>query len=112
MPRDLPVCAPAELPPGQARLLEDGGRRVAVFNVGGEFHAIDDLCPHRQGPLSEGWMEGFLVACPWHGWQFDVTTGRHRVSATVRQPVHEVEERGGDVYVRFAATPAPEAAGA
>lgn len=75
MPRDLRVCSVDELLPGQARLLEDGGLQLAVFNVGGAYHAIDDLCPHRQSPLHEGALEGFLVTCLAHGWQFDVRSG-------------------------------------
>jgi hypothetical protein len=43
-----------------------------------------------------------VLTCPWHGWQFDVVTGRHRISATVRQPVHEVSERDGEIFVRLA----------
>ncbi len=75
MPRHLRVCAAAELAPGQSRLFVDEPFRVAVFNVGGSLFAIDDACPHRQGPLHQGDLEGFLVACPLHGWQFDVRTG-------------------------------------
>jgi nitrite reductase/ring-hydroxylating ferredoxin subunit len=54
------------------------------------------------GPLGTGVLCGTVLTCPWHGWQFDVVTGRHKLSATVRQTVHEVCERDGDVFVRFA----------
>lgn len=75
MPRNLRVCSVSELPPGQARLVADGARQIGVFNTGGAYHAIDNLCPHRQSPLHEGDLEGFLVTCLAHGWQFDVRTG-------------------------------------
>ena len=104
------IAAAAECPPGTSveRVVE--GRVVALANVAGAWYAIDGLCPHQGGPLGTGVLCGTVLTCPWHGWQFDVTTGRHRVSATVRQPVHEVRQCGGDVFVRFAAMPAPEAA--
>jgi nitrite reductase/ring-hydroxylating ferredoxin subunit len=99
MPTEILIAPPGTFLPGQSRLLEYGEARVALFNVGGTVHAIDDLCPHRQGPLSEGYLDGFLITCPWHGWQFDVrdgrcdTVSRHRVRT---YPVR-VDETG--VYV-------------
>ena len=52
------------------------GRRIALFNIGGTYYAIDDTCTHRGGPLSEGEVEGTTVTCPWHGASYDVTTGK------------------------------------
>jgi nitrite reductase/ring-hydroxylating ferredoxin subunit len=60
-----------EVPPGSARLVGD----VAVFNVDGTFCATQNRCTHKQGPLSEGKLEGSTVTCPWHGSQFNVCTG-------------------------------------
>lgn len=65
----------AELPPGAAKMLPVGDYDVAVFNVGGEFFAIDDVCPHFGGSLSEGTVDGSTVACPQHGWCFDLRDG-------------------------------------
>ena len=64
-----------ELAPGQARSVSLGGTNVALFNVGGTFHAIENKCAHRAGPLAEGFVSGNVVFCPWHDWQYDVTTG-------------------------------------
>lgn len=105
------IASAAECPPGTSIERVVDGRVVALANVAGAWHALDGLCPHQGGPLGTGTLCGAVLTCPWHGWQFDVTTGRHRVSATVRQAVHEAEERGGEVFVRFAAD-VPEAAGA
>jgi nitrite reductase/ring-hydroxylating ferredoxin subunit len=69
------VADVAEVGDGQAKVVEVDGRSVAVFNVAGRFYAIDNLCPHRGGPLGEGDVEGAVVVCPWHGWRWDVTTG-------------------------------------
>ena len=64
-----------EILPGQAKVVEVGDKQIAVFNVAGSIHAIDDTCTHVGGPLSEGDLEGTRVTCPWHGAVFDVTTG-------------------------------------
>lgn len=48
---------------------------MALFNVGGEFYAINYVCPHMGGPLGEGKLTGSVVSCPWHGWTFDVRSG-------------------------------------
>ena len=65
----------AEVPPGQAKLVVAGGKRIALFNVGGSYYAIDDTCPHRGGSLSQGPVEGETVTCPWHGSKFEIKTG-------------------------------------
>jgi nitrite reductase (NADH) small subunit len=69
------VAAVHEVPVGTGKQLVVGGRTVALFNVEGAFHAIDDTCPHRGGPLSEGELAGTEVTCPWHGARFDVASG-------------------------------------
>jgi len=65
-----------DLPPGNARGFEIAGRRIAVFNLDGSFHAIDDECTHEGGPLSEGVISSGCVTCPWHGAEFDLRTGK------------------------------------
>ena len=69
------VAKSSELSPGQSKVVEAGGKKIALFNVEGSLYAIDDACTHRGGPLSEGMLEGTQVVCPWHGATFDVTTG-------------------------------------
>ena len=69
------VAATAEVPPGKAKMVEAGGKKIALFNVGGEYYAIDDTCSHRGGPLSKGAVEGGTITCPWHGSKFDIKTG-------------------------------------
>ena len=75
------VADVAEIPDGHGALFEAGGRAVAVFNAGaGRFYATSPLCPHEDGPLAEGWIEGDAVVCPWHGFDFDLATGQCRVA--------------------------------
>ena len=102
MPDWIPVASAADCPPGSSIERVAGGRMVAIANVDGTLHALDGLCPHQGGPLGTGMLCGAVLTCPWHGWQFDVTTGAHGISPTVRQAVYDVEERDGEVFVRFA----------
>ena len=69
------VAKTGEVASGQGKLVEAGGKRIAIFNIEGTFYAIDDTCTHRGGPLSEGMVVGAEVTCPWHGAVFDVTSG-------------------------------------
>src|SRR6059036_3031436 len=69
------VARAAEVLPGRAKLVEAGGKKIALFNVAGAYYAIDDTCPHRGGPLSQGPVEGNTVTCPWHGSKFEIKTG-------------------------------------
>jgi nitrite reductase/ring-hydroxylating ferredoxin subunit len=57
------------------KLVEAGGQSIAIFNLGGNYYALENTCPHRGGPLSEGTVEAGEVICPWHGSRFDVKTG-------------------------------------
>ena len=93
------VCREHECPPGQAREVIVDGRVVALFHADGEFYALDGVCPHQGGPLGEGQLQGCVVTCPWHGWQFDVRTGQHQISSQIRHPAYPVKVEGGAVYV-------------
>jgi nitrite reductase/ring-hydroxylating ferredoxin subunit len=75
MARLIKVADTQSLPPGTATVAEVNGNRIAVFNVGGTFYAIDDTCPHAGGPLSEGQVDGEKVVCPWHDAAFNLKTG-------------------------------------
>lgn len=96
------VASTSECPPGTGLERVVGDRIVAVFNVGGQFYALDGVCPHQGGPLGKGCLEGSVVTCPWHGWQFDVRTGRHQLSATIVQPQIAVRVEGDSVLVDLA----------
>ena len=70
------IGAAAELPPGERLFVEIEGRSIVVFNVAGELFAIADVCSHDDGPVGEGDLSGFTIACPRHGAEFDVRTGQ------------------------------------
>ncbi len=94
------VLSVAELAPGQAAEVTVGSKAVALFNVDGTFHAITNLCPHRGGPLGQGFVEGSQVSCPWHNYTFDVTTGENVVSPDLRVERYEVKVEDGRVFVK------------
>jgi nitrite reductase (NADH) small subunit len=71
------ICSVADAPqPGKVMEAEVEGVGVCLANLHGELSALDNWCPHRRGPLGQGWIEGEAVVCPWHSWAFDVKTGQ------------------------------------
>jgi nitrite reductase/ring-hydroxylating ferredoxin subunit len=75
------LCLKSEIPKHGSRVFsisenDDMKQDVAIFNIGGNFYAISNICAHQGGPLSEGILEGNVVTCPWHGWKYDVLNGR------------------------------------
>src|SRR5262245_21695022 len=94
------AIAAADLAPGQCKEVVVAGRAVALFNVGGVFYATTNTCLHRGGPLGQGFMEGNVVSCPWHGWTFDVSSGTSTVNPDLRVESFEVRVEGTDVLVK------------
>ncbi|SCK37539.1 3-phenylpropionate/trans-cinnamate dioxygenase ferredoxin subunit [Variovorax sp. HW608] len=73
--REILVARTEDLPPGGRKLAFIDGRSLVVFNIDGEFHAIDNECPHQGASVASGKLEGRILRCPAHGLRFDVTTG-------------------------------------
>lgn len=69
------VATTGDLAPGQGKMVEVNGKKIALFNLEGSFYAIDDTCTHRGGPLSEGEIEGEQVTCPLHGAIYNIKSG-------------------------------------
>ncbi len=95
------VASTDDLPPGSGREVIVADRVVALFRVGDEFYALDGLCPHAGGPLGEGCLTGTRVTCPWHGWQFDVTTGQHCLAPNIVHTTFPVIVEDGSVFVEL-----------
>jgi nitrite reductase (NADH) small subunit len=93
------AAAVGEIPVGTIHTVNVDGKAVAVANVGGHFYAINNTCMHRGGPLGEGPLEGKIVTCPWHGWQYDVTTGKISQNPAVGVDCYAVDVRGEEIYV-------------
>jgi 3-phenylpropionate/trans-cinnamate dioxygenase ferredoxin subunit len=95
------VAATEDIPPGERLLVELDGVRIAVFNLNGDYYAIEDVCTHDGGPLVEGEiLEGTQVECPRHGARFDIRTGEAlSMPAFEPTPSYVVQVEGGDIYV-------------
>lgn len=101
------VAAASECPPGSVIEKLAGDRIIAIANVDGAWHALDGLCAHQGGPLGQGTLCGTILTCPWHGWEYDATTGQHCTAANVRQPSFPIEERDGELFVCLPAASDP-----
>ena len=93
------AAAASEIPVGTIKEVNVGGTAVALANIAGAYHAINNTCLHRGGPLGEGTLEGKIVTCPWHGWQYDVTTGKLLTNPAIGLQCYPVEVRGDDLFV-------------
>jgi 3-phenylpropionate/trans-cinnamate dioxygenase ferredoxin subunit len=100
--RRVPLGPADEIPEGQARVYEVGGEYIALCRAGGRFHAVEDRCPHDDGPLGEGCLEGFEIECPRHGARFDVRDGRV-LCRPAAEPIRTfaVEVEAGTIYLEL-----------
>src|SRR5215475_6272461 len=107
------VCAIEDLPPGSMKLVQAGKFGVGVYNIGGSFYAIANYCSHEGAPLCAGYVrgtnefdpeapgmlrhtrDGQIVRCPWHQWEFDITTGKNLASPHTRVRTYEVDVADG-----------------
>jgi nitrite reductase/ring-hydroxylating ferredoxin subunit len=117
MTQRLAVCAIDELPPGTMKLVPVGKFGVGVYNIGGSLYAIANYCSHEGAPLCAGFVgganefdphapgllrrdrEGQIVRCPWHQWEFDITTGQSLANPRKRVRTYEVDVKDGEVYL-------------
>jgi nitrite reductase/ring-hydroxylating ferredoxin subunit len=105
------VCAQSEIEPDSVKAFEVGDRRLAVFNIGGEFYVTDDECTHAAASLAEGMLEGTVIECCLHFGAFDVRTGEVKAPpAAFALRTYKVLLQGDDVYVDLDKNAAGEAA--
>ncbi len=88
-------------PPGQAREFPCGTQTICVANVEGKFEAVDNVCPHRGGPLGLGIVEGNKIVCPWHGWEFELATGNNPFTPNLGVAKYELKIEGDEVFARL-----------
>ena len=95
----LRVAKKDEVPAGTIREFAVEGKAIAVANVDGKLFAINNVCLHRGGPLGEGELAGQVVTCPWHGWRYDVTSGKVVNNPAVGVENYPIEVRGEDIFI-------------
>lgn len=109
------ACRASDLPPGERILCDLDGTSVGLFNVAGRYFALQNRCPHRGGALCAGPVtgttlpandfryvygrEGEIIRCAWHGWEFEIATGRSLIDPSIKAKTFPVEVEAGDVFV-------------
>jgi len=93
------VASTSDLKPGTAMNVVVDGKTIALYNVGGKFYATDNTCVHQGGPLGEGILEGEIISCPWHMWEYNVITGEKVGMSSIRLATYPVEVEGTDIKV-------------
>jgi len=109
------VAKVSDIAPGNSKIVEVGGRSIGLYNIGGKFYALRNVCPHQGAPLCKGLTTGLVVApapgsfdferegeivrCPWHQWEFDIKTGSMIVDPRMRTKSYEVTVETFDVNV-------------
>ena len=93
------VASTSELEPGSAKTVEVNGKAIALYNVGGKIFATDNTCLHQGGPLGEGILEGEIITCPWHMWEYNVRTGENLGDSSLKLATYPVEVDGTDIKV-------------
>jgi nitrite reductase/ring-hydroxylating ferredoxin subunit len=93
------VARADEIEPGTLACVRVEERDLAIARVGEEFYATQGPCLHLQGPLCEGRLEGHVLSCPWHGWQYDVRSGENEFDRAIRLETYPVQVEDGEVRV-------------
>ena len=96
------VARVGDIPAGGGRQVTVHDRWIGLVHLDGEYHAVDNLCLHRGGPLTDGAIRGCIVTCPWHGWQYDLRTGTLVQDPIVGVTRHETRVVGDEIPVRLA----------
>jgi nitrite reductase (NADH) small subunit len=93
------VARVEDVPPGTVKAVEAGDEPIALANVDGTFYATQGKCLHLEGPLGEGSLEGCFLTCPWHGWRYDVRTGKNDFDLAIEARTFDVHVENGEVKV-------------
>jgi 3-phenylpropionate/trans-cinnamate dioxygenase ferredoxin subunit len=102
LPHFVTVAQTTDIPPGEREVFDVEGYYIAVFNVGGTYYAIEDVCTHDDGPLADGELDGYEIECPRHGARFDIRTGKVlSMPAVIDVPWFPVRVDGDDIQVGF-----------
>src|SRR5207249_1840663 len=102
------VSSAAEVPEGCLSEVIVGDSPYAICNVGGEIRALLGVCPHHGGPLGQGALEGSVVTCPWHAWEFDSATGACVFNAELKVPAYPARVEDGQIVVDLPEMDLPE----
>jgi nitrite reductase/ring-hydroxylating ferredoxin subunit len=94
------VARVEDVPPGTLRHVSIGEEEIALAHCDGGVYAVQGRCLHLKGPLAEGHLEGCVLTCPWHGWQYDVQTGENEFDLAIGLRTYDVQIEDGEIRVR------------
>ena len=95
----IKIAKVSDLKPGEGKVIQADGQEIALFNVDGNFHALDNTCVHQGGPLGDGDLDGPIVTCPWHAWTYDVTTGACTSNTQAKVSCFPLQVEGEDIFM-------------
>jgi nitrite reductase/ring-hydroxylating ferredoxin subunit len=93
------VARADQLAPGEVRRVQAGEEEIALARIGDDFYAVQGACLHLEGPLGDGRLEDHVLTCPWHGWQYDVRTGKNEFDLAIQLRTYDVRVEDGEVRV-------------
>ena len=93
------VASKDEIESGRGKIVDVNGDSIAILNDKGKFFAISNTCAHMQGPLGEGSCDNGKVTCPWHGWTYDLKTGKNTFNNNIKLKVYEIKIKGKDILI-------------
>jgi nitrite reductase (NADH) small subunit len=93
------VARADELTPGEVRRVQAGEDEIALARIGDDFYAVQGACLHLEGPLGDGRLEDHVLTCPWHGWQYDVRTGKNEFDLAIQLRTYDVRVEDGEVRI-------------
>jgi nitrite reductase (NADH) small subunit/3-phenylpropionate/trans-cinnamate dioxygenase ferredoxin subunit len=99
------VCRVGDIREGEGKTVKIANKLIAVFLDGGQYFAIDDLCPHMGASLSGGYVDNGTVTCPWHAWRFRLADGAWADAPRVKTGCYAVRVHGEEIQVQFPAPP-------
>jgi nitrite reductase (NADH) small subunit/3-phenylpropionate/trans-cinnamate dioxygenase ferredoxin subunit len=108
MPEFHRVCKIGDVPEGEGKTVQVGRKLIALFCVNGQYHAIDDVCPHMGASLSGGYLENNVVTCPWHAWRFRITDGTWADNPRIKIGSYPVKVEDGDILIGIEPPPPPK----
>ena len=93
------VAQTSQIEPNKSICVDIEGQSIAIFNIDGNFYAIKNECPHAGGPLGEGDLQGEIITCPLHAWQFNVKTGVSEMNPSVKVDCISLKVEGEDILI-------------
>ncbi|HEX7145390.1 MAG TPA: Rieske 2Fe-2S domain-containing protein [Gaiellaceae bacterium] len=96
----ITVARVDDVPAGTIHSVKAGDEEIALAHCNGGFYAVQPHCLHLHGPLGQGELEGCVLTCPWHGWQYDVRTGQNEFDLAIQLRTYDVQVEDGEVRVR------------